>query len=627
MDLSKLTPTLTEEQIKQNIDVLQKGGTSNDKIQSYVNMYKKGTNGNYVLNSSSGDKGFGADLGADFSKRREDVSKIDSSQQSLPSKILQNVGQVFGGVSDIVSEGSKALGLDKLISSIPTVDPDTGKLTTLGASLPTHVEALKKAASGIQLVQDISKKFEDFSTKHPEAVGDLHAIVQTVGGLFSAVGAADLVGGVEKAAGGSAKDAAIDESGQVAKDATEGAPAPKEPTIKPKPGVSQLTPVPEPVKTSVKNITEKLGPAQTKSWISDLFSQAKTAGKDINASSPSVKLAGDQLEEAKGVLDTNIKKYGSIKDETISKFGDTPVTGFSKDGKFVPLSETIDSFNGRVKELLTGRVSLTTSQEKTLANFQRELSEISGKAGNVRFKGTDTLKEVDSFVDRYGGMNVLGTSGTNTNSLNSLINSTVHDINESAKVAADSVDGGAYRQANDVLTKNLQAKDDLVKSLGDLKKGSGKYTGAAKFYASALQEGSPAQVTLKNIQDITGIPISDTVNIARFVEASQKVPGITEIAKTAGIAATGMVGGKYRLFNALTKAIGDPENALFLQVDKANGGVLSSSIKQIGDALQKSPEALKSLQDSGLDVAQGATMILLGQVGNPTKSGKNNSEE
>lgn len=52
--MDNLTPTLNNDQIKQNIDALQSQGVTNDKIQAYVNNYSKDpTSGNYVLKGNS----------------------------------------------------------------------------------------------------------------------------------------------------------------------------------------------------------------------------------------------------------------------------------------------------------------------------------------------------------------------------------------------------------------------------------------------------------------------------------------------------------------------------------------------------------------------------------------------
>jgi len=53
-----LTNTLTDQQLKQNIDTLQQQGIANDKVQEYVNNYSQSSNGNYVLKQSAINKEF-----------------------------------------------------------------------------------------------------------------------------------------------------------------------------------------------------------------------------------------------------------------------------------------------------------------------------------------------------------------------------------------------------------------------------------------------------------------------------------------------------------------------------------------------------------------------------------------
>lgn len=67
---NNLTPNLTEQQLRQNIDALQAKGVPNDQVQSYVNNYQKSNSG-YSLKGSTQtpqqpvqDKGFIGDLGS-----------------------------------------------------------------------------------------------------------------------------------------------------------------------------------------------------------------------------------------------------------------------------------------------------------------------------------------------------------------------------------------------------------------------------------------------------------------------------------------------------------------------------------------------------------------------------------
>lgn len=47
--MDNLSPTLNLQQLKQNINTLQKGGMTSDKIQSYVNNYQKVNDGSFIL--------------------------------------------------------------------------------------------------------------------------------------------------------------------------------------------------------------------------------------------------------------------------------------------------------------------------------------------------------------------------------------------------------------------------------------------------------------------------------------------------------------------------------------------------------------------------------------------------
>lgn len=51
--MNKLTPQLNDQQIRQNIDTLLKAGQPKEKVQEYVNNYKKGSDGNYILKEQS----------------------------------------------------------------------------------------------------------------------------------------------------------------------------------------------------------------------------------------------------------------------------------------------------------------------------------------------------------------------------------------------------------------------------------------------------------------------------------------------------------------------------------------------------------------------------------------------
>lgn len=92
-------------------------------------------------------------LKSSFQGRQEEIKDINSSGVSLGEKVLQNVGQVAGGVSDIVSEapGIKQ-GLDivgKGIAKVPGVKQVAGKVAETYNKLPERAKDNLEAVGNI----------------------------------------------------------------------------------------------------------------------------------------------------------------------------------------------------------------------------------------------------------------------------------------------------------------------------------------------------------------------------------------------------------------------------------------------------------------------------------------------
>ena len=98
--MDKLTPTLNDVQIRQNIDALQKGGMSNDKVQAYVNNYSKGADGNYVLKAANQPQ-HGSARVAQLQQEAGQAKTAAGQANSIP-------GQIGNAVSAIPQEGVQA---------------------------------------------------------------------------------------------------------------------------------------------------------------------------------------------------------------------------------------------------------------------------------------------------------------------------------------------------------------------------------------------------------------------------------------------------------------------------------------------------------------------------------------
>lgn len=106
-------------------------------------------------------------LKTDFQGRQDEVKSINSSNASLPEKILQNVGQVAGGVVDIVSEApgiKQGLdlvggGIKKLSETAPIkvagefISPVTQKAVDTYKALPENIR--KDIEAGINIASII----------------------------------------------------------------------------------------------------------------------------------------------------------------------------------------------------------------------------------------------------------------------------------------------------------------------------------------------------------------------------------------------------------------------------------------------------------------------------------------
>lgn len=106
--MDKLTPQLTEQQLKVNIDALQKQKVPNDKIQEYVNNYTRDTQGNFVL------KGGSAVLPP------EEPTMIQRLGEE-PTGFMGGVKEVGKGIAKGVLSTAKGLGTigQKLMDLVP----------------------------------------------------------------------------------------------------------------------------------------------------------------------------------------------------------------------------------------------------------------------------------------------------------------------------------------------------------------------------------------------------------------------------------------------------------------------------------------------------------------------------
>lgn len=150
-DTSGLTPTLNEQQIRENINALQKGGLTNDKVQSYVDNYSKGLDGNYVLKSSNAGKDLqsgketGAFMPADTTSKSINgvdalkmIPNIVSSAVKPVKDIVNTVSQYPEQIQGLIKESG---GLGNAIQNFASASLDTGlkSLVNIPVGILEHI--------------------------------------------------------------------------------------------------------------------------------------------------------------------------------------------------------------------------------------------------------------------------------------------------------------------------------------------------------------------------------------------------------------------------------------------------------------------------------------------------------
>jgi len=151
--MDNLTPQLTTDQLKQNIDALQKGGQTNDKIQAYVNNYQKDPSGNYVLKTQQQ-----AQPTSQHATGSSFWGTVGDTIRELPTSVVPAVGQFATGVA----KGIGRTVVDAVKMAKPAVDfmQQSNPLTQV---IQNEFPAVKKANQAVS--SGIDKGLEYASSK------------------------------------------------------------------------------------------------------------------------------------------------------------------------------------------------------------------------------------------------------------------------------------------------------------------------------------------------------------------------------------------------------------------------------------------------------------------------------
>lgn len=173
---NKLTPSLSKVQLMQNIDALQKGGMATSDVQSYVNNYSKGIDGNYTIKSTQApasqtiptqqapqEENMGQ---LDADQVNQAGSKITSSITDAGTRIAQDANGTIGGETKAVGDTLEGLG-----------GAAAGAIQGVFAPVTASIQKLQMAASDNKGVQSVAQSKPvsdtlDSINSHISKVGD-----------------------------------------------------------------------------------------------------------------------------------------------------------------------------------------------------------------------------------------------------------------------------------------------------------------------------------------------------------------------------------------------------------------------------------------------------------------------
>lgn len=156
--MDNLTSTLNDTQIKQNIDALQKQGVSNDKIQSYVNNYQKGLDGNYTLKKPTTSKQTASDQIYSGLAKKPPLSQTvvlanpGGANNMGVADTFKIIPNAVGDAAKFVKEGTYGIAkrvLHDIPSEVGSIIGEQGVGSAIKNTILSAPEALVKTAWGL----------------------------------------------------------------------------------------------------------------------------------------------------------------------------------------------------------------------------------------------------------------------------------------------------------------------------------------------------------------------------------------------------------------------------------------------------------------------------------------------
>lgn len=482
--------------------------------------------------------GFGpvmSGMSSDFAKRKSNVDVIDSSNQNLPSKILQDVGQGAAGIGDAATDVIK-----------PAISPN----------IKNDIKSAISAVGNTPAAQALGKAWDAFEQAHPEAAGNVKAIgniasILPIGGLGEA-------GDMAAKAGEESADASIQAMKDTAKSGVESvrtsAAKGKLPLVK---GLD------EQVKTSAERlkssgvVSKAKGAAPTVNVVKkplvdtydEFASQEAKHFSDIKAD-PAISMVGSRIGDAFKSVVKMRQDAGKVMSSELAKIGKKATDIKGAFGNFQDeLRDSGASFDSITKELSTGSDSKFGSSDKQV--LEKYASELQG-LGNK-----PTVKQLDAFLGRMPNeIQALKTAKGITFKTNAerLVSNNMNDLRDALGKSATPTYNSARSQYSKL--------SDFVKEGAPF---LGKVTQSGDFAKDASLAKSAVQSVLNNGKKDWLIKLEDLTGYHALDEATLSLQAMKDVGDFKGNSLIELLtegGGVPTPHGAILKGLGAAGNAI-----------------------------------------------------------------
>ena len=532
---NNLTPTLNLQQMQQNIDAMQAQKVPNDQVQSYVDNYQKGADGNYTLKTSQ------TPVDTVMQKTGQDYSNaipnLLNAEQS--SQIKTNPGS---GASDLIPEAGKLLenagaatlsGIGTVVAPISETIKAVADNFAQNAKDPMNPNQPLTSNPIVGKVLDafsgVSKTMDDMAKSHPDIANSLNSVV---GILLTALGGeegtadkpvADLptVNDIKGAA-----DTAVQGAKTIVK-------APVDAAVGLKNVASDMaTPLDARISTMIDNTTPEEAPqrvADLKNYMDQARTSVKTneatpyeiAGKtqiqkalqtlkNPDLSNPGLlDTAGQTMQSELGnVSDTHVPTESAeqlLNDKMKNTLGAVHTSAFNL-SDFENPGEAVRSLTGNPSGDIfdaPGRTSkITTPSDRALINDTYD-------AMNRIKAGNDSPQQV---ADEISNLNrkVADAQGTGVKPIKSPVMSVVSQFTHELENSLNETAGEGYTAAKETYAKLRPLYDELSQKVGK------NFKNAASVAKQAFSPVSSTRDLLQRVEESTGVPIFDHLNMAKF---------------------------------------------------------------------------------------------------------------